>query len=227
MLKRRHSPVELSLSAILLLMGCATGFAGAVQQKGQTLVLPTSPALILHVDTAFKPLPSLQIPIESLTIADRRLFVDAADNSLIRRLVIVQYESVRPGANFKFRYPPKPPAEFGATTYRFGAYVYDDEAAAEKEPAKEAGITRKLLLSRGFKVPRFFRVARLARVADPAGASEVIVFYMENADADFPDGILAGADEDGDLSLDAAAAQALLAHLKSSVVASGAKTPRE
>jgi hypothetical protein len=226
MLKRRAALIKLSLSAILLLTGCAAGFAAAVQQKGQTLVLPTDPALVLHVDPAFKPLPSLQIPIESLTLADRRIFVDAADNSSIRRLVIVQYETVRPAANFKFRYPPKPPAEFGATTYRFGAYVYDDRAAAEKDPAKEAGITRKLLQSQGFKPPRFFRVARLARVADPAGASEVIVFYMENADADFADGILVGADEDGDLNLDAAAAQGLLARLKSSIVVSVRKPNR-
>lgn len=227
MVRRHPLSVGWSVSGILLLMACATGFAAAVEQQGQSLVLPTDPALVLRVDPAFKPLPALQIPIESLTIADRRIFVDAADKALIRRMVIVQYETVRSGVDFKFRYPPRPPAEFGAAAYRFGAYVYNDQAAAEKEPAKEAGITRKLLQSRGLNVPRFFRVARLARVADPAGASEVIVFYMENADADFPNGILPGADEDGDLSLDAAAAQLMLARLKASVVASAAKTHGE
>jgi hypothetical protein len=98
--------------------------------------------------------------------------------------------------------------------------VYDDQVAAEKEPAKEAGMTRKLLQAHGFNVPRFFRVARLVRLADPVGKSEVIVFYMENADAEFPAGILTGATEDGDQPLDPAAAQAILARLKANVVAS-------
>jgi hypothetical protein len=44
-------------------------------------------------------------------------------------------------------------------------------------------------------------VARLARVADAQGMGEAIVFYMENADARYPDG-LADVDEDGDGRLD-------------------------
>jgi hypothetical protein len=46
-------------------------------------------------------------------------------------------------------------------------------------------------------------VARLARVADPGGMHEAIVFYMENADARYPDGLV-NVDEDGDGLLDAA-----------------------
>jgi hypothetical protein len=45
-------------------------------------------------------------------------------------------------------------------------------------------------------------VARLARVADAAGRHEVIVFYMENADARYPDGLV-DVDEDGDGRLEA------------------------
>lgn len=209
-----------SCCAALLLTACSGCFADDLQHTGQALILRTDPALVLRIDPAFKPVPPIKIPIESLTVADRHVFVDASDKRVIRRLVIVQHESVRPGANFKFLYPPRPPAEFGGTTYRFGAYVYDDQTEAEKNPDKEAGVTRKLLQAQGFSAPRLFRVARLARVADPAGTSEVIIFYMENADAEFPTGILRGADEDGDLPLGTAAAQAMLARLKSSVMAS-------
>jgi hypothetical protein len=218
MIKRRS--VIVGLSCVALIPECKVGFAEALPHQGQTLILRTVPALILRIDPMFKPAPAMKIPIESLTIADRRVFVDASVKSVIRRLVIVQYETVRSGANFKFLYPPKPPADLGGMTYRFGAYVYDDQTAAEKAPAKEAGLTRALLQTQGYKVPRFFRVARLARVSDPAGRSEVIVFYMENADAEFPTGILTGADPDGDLTLTPTAAQAILARLKSNVTAS-------
>jgi hypothetical protein len=165
----------------------------------------------------FHPLQPLKFQIESLTNVDRRVFVDADGQGSVRRLVIVQFESVQPGTSFRFVYPAKPPAEFGAQTYRFGAYVHDDETEAAKSPAREAGRTRDSLLAKGLKVPVVFRVARLARVADQNGTTEVIIFYLEAADADFPIRPLPGADEDGDLALDEAEARALLSRLKSVV----------
>ena len=191
--------------------------SAVLEQDGLTLRIPASPTLVLRIDAAFKPLLPLRIPIAGKTSADRRIFVDADAESGIRRLVIVQYETVNPGVKFSFVYPARPPAEFGAQTYQFYAYVHDDERAAAKSPHAEAGLTRAFLVEQGFRVPRLFRLARLARVADRDGQSEVIVFYIENADADFAPGPLAGADEDGDLALDAASKQAILERLKSAV----------
>jgi len=202
------------LAASLAQFGCATSFSS---QKDQTLTSPEDPTLILRIDRSFHPLPPLKFQIESLTNVDRRVFVDSDGKGAIRRLVIVQFETVRPGAGFRFVYPPRPPAEFGAQTYRFGAYVHDDETEAAKLPAREAGLTRNFLLKDGFKVPSAFRVARLARVTDQKGMSEVIIFYMEAADVDFPIRPFPGADEDGDLTLDEAEAQSLLARMKSVV----------
>ena len=216
MIYKESSTRILTLAVFLLLSLTQIGCANSLHsQKNQTLTFPANPPLVLRVDPLFHPLQPLLFPIESLTNVDRRVFVDSDDKGTIRRLVVVQFESVQPGASFKFVYPSKPPAEFGAQTYRYGAYVHDDEAEAAKSPAKEAGQTRALLLANGFKVPRVFRVARLARVAGQNGTTEVIIFYMEAADADFPIRPLPGADEDGDLTLDEAGAQSLLARLKS------------
>jgi hypothetical protein len=191
--------------------------SAVLEQDGLTLRIPASPTLVLRIDAAFKPLLPLRIPIAGKTTADRRIFVDTDAESSIRRLVIVQFETVDPGVKFSFVYPARPPAEFGAQTYQFYAYVHDDERAAAKYPDAEAGLTRAFLVNQGFRVPRLFRLARLARVADRDGQSEVIVFYIENADAEFASGPLAGADEDGDLALDAASKQAILERLKSAV----------
>ncbi len=151
-----------------------------------------------------------------MTDAEREIFVDAKDG-IVRRLVIVQFETVQKGSAFKFLYPPKPPARYGDETYRFGAYVYDDARSAATAPGKEADRTRRYLAQQGLSMPRLLRTARLARVADPQGQSEVILFYMENADSDYPAGPLPGADEDGDLPLDAASAAALLSRLAQAV----------
>jgi len=213
----RHSNARVLTIAVLFLysltqMGCATPLH---TQKGETLTFPANPPLVLQIDPLFRPLKPLQFPLDSLTDVDRRVFVHSDDKGAILRLVILQFERVQSGASFKFAYPAKPPAQFGAQTYRFGAYVHDDEAEAAKSPAKEAGRTRALLLAEGFKVPKVFRLARLARVADPNGTTEIIIFYMEAADAEFPTRPLPMADEDGDMPLNEADASALFKRLKS------------
>ena len=180
--------------------------SAVLEQDGLTLRIPASPTLVLRIDAAFKPCcrcgsRSLERPRPTGESSEAD-----AESTVV---VIVQYETVNPGVKFSFVYPATP-AEFGAQTYQFYAYVHDDERAAAKSPDAEAGLTRAFLVEQGFRVPRLFRLARLARVADRDGQSEVIVFYIENADADFAPGPLAGADEDGDLALDAASKQAIL-----------------
>lgn len=203
------------LGASLALFGCATLSSS---KKDQTLTSPTDASLVLRIDGLFHPLQPLKFQIESLTNVDRRVFVDADDHRAIRRLVIVQFESVQPGASFRFVYPSRPPAQFGAQTYRFGSYVHDDEGEAARLPAREAGLTRALLIRKGFRLPSVFRVARLARVADQNGTTEVIIFYMEAADVDFPIRPRPQADEDGDVALGEAEAQLLFTRMKSVVI---------
>lgn len=106
-----------------------------------------------------------------------------------------KFDALKP---LRFRYPSSPPRRFGAQTYRSGAFTYDDAAAAKASPDKEPGKTRAFLRAAGYTSPRLYRVARLARVSDPKGLSEVIIFYLENADAHPPEG---KPDEDGDWSL--------------------------
>ncbi len=215
----RHGDTIKFLAAVVIALGhagCAN--SAMVKQNGQTLTSTANPSIVLRVDSSFKPMQSLKFPIGALTNVDRRLFIDSDAEANVRRLLIVQFETVQPGSTFRFRYPPRPPAAFGAQTYRFNAYVHDDQAEATRYPAKEAGLTRKLLVSRGLNVPRLFRIARLARVTDQSGMNEIIISYMENADADFPAGPLSGADEDGDLNLDALAGQAIRKRLQSVVV---------
>ena len=154
----------------------------------------------VRIDAGLTALPTLQFPIKDQTDADRRLFVEASDG-VVKRMLVLQFETVKPGSDFRFVFPSKPPRNFGPHVYRFGAYAYDDAAAAAREPALEAARTRAALLAQGLQAPRFWRVVRLARVADRSGLHEVIVFFMENADARYPDGLIE-VDEDGDGLLD-------------------------
>jgi hypothetical protein len=157
MLYRKSNTRVLAIAVLCLFSLAKTGCADSLRsQKSGTLAFPADPPLVLQIDPLFRPLRPLTLPIDSLTNVDRRVFVHSDDSGTILRLVIVQFEWVQSGASFKFAYPSKPPAKFGAQTYRFGAYVQDDEAEAARSPAKEAGQTRAHLRSKGFRSQRYF-----------------------------------------------------------------------
>ena len=209
----------LAFALTMLLAGAGgQGLAASRPARSANLVISErTPALTLRIDRAFTALPPLDFPIGNLTNARRRIFVETGPLHSPRRMVVVQFEQVQPGSDFRFVYPPRPARRFGAETYRAGAFVYDDARAADADPRREAGLTRATLVRLGYRPPRLWRVGRLARVADAQGLSEVIIFYMEDADADFPAGPLPGADESGDLSLSGVEQERMLDRLASAV----------
>jgi len=204
----------MSEHGLALLLMAATPVAA-----GNLVVSEQAPALTLRVASGFAELPSLRFPIGDLTDAERRIFVDADADRRLRRMVVVQFERVQAGSDFRFVFPSTPPRRFGAQVYRAGAFVYDDSLAAARDPAREAGRTRAHLVTHGYRPPRLWRVARLARVTDPRGLSEAILFYLENADGDYGAGPLPGADADGDLPLEGAEREAMLERLAGAVTA--------
>jgi hypothetical protein len=164
--------------------------------EAHTVTSPAVPDAVFQVDPRLTPLPALRFPIRDQTDAERRLFVETADG-VVERMLVLQFETVQPGSDFRFVFPPRPPRTLGPHVYRFGAYAYDDATAAAREPALEAARTRAALQASGLQPPRYWHVVRLARVADTEGRHEAIVFYLENADARYPHG-LTDVDEDGD-----------------------------
>jgi hypothetical protein len=201
------------------------GSVAAITQSGLVVTSASNPAISLRVADGYVPQPRVALSLES-TDVDRRVFVQVDGANRIQRLIIVQFEHVRPGEKFKFVYPPKPAFTFGTEVYRVGTYVYDDSAEANAFPTREAGVTRAALMKSGYVVPRLFRTARLARVSDSNGTSELIIFYVENADAQFPSGVLPGADQDGDLLLTGPDASALLQRMSSAISVSSSPTGR-
>jgi len=212
--------VQIDRRAALAVFALTFG-ACATTGKG-VLNVVSSPArsglfFTLKVADTFRRLPRITIPIEDKTIATRDVFVEADARGVVRRAVIVQLETVVPGSDFRFRYPAEPPQTLGNKAYRFTGFAFDDARDAAAAPGKEADRTRALLLQQHLKPPRVWQAVRLARVHDPYGLTEVIVFYLENADLHFATGPLPDADEDGDAPLDAATKTRMLAALRRAV----------
>jgi hypothetical protein len=201
------------------------GNVAVITQSGLVVTSASNPAISLRVADGYVPQPPVTLSLES-TDVDRRVFVQADGSNHVQRLVVFQFEHVRPGETFKFVYAPKPPFTFGMEVYRVGTYVYDDSAESNAFSTREAGVTRAALVKSGYVVPRLFRTARLARVSDSNGTSEIIIFYIENADAQYPSGVLAGADQDGDLVLTDPDADALLQRMSSAITVNLSPTRR-
>lgn len=185
--------MRLHAALMVMLAGAPlVGVAGAYAEDGarssasdrssQDVTSSLVPAVTFRIAGPFVPLPPLTFPIEKLTNAERRVFVipDKAGN--LSKMIVLQFERVQTGADFRFVFPADPPETLGKHPHRFNKFNYDDEEAARKAPDREAARTRRLLLEHGYKPPQRWNVARLARVGDPQGLSEVIVFYMERDD---------------------------------------------
>ncbi len=208
----------------LILIACLLALPGAAQAgDAHAVASPAVPDATFHMDPALTPLPALRFPIRDQTDAERRLFVETSDGGVTRMLVL-QFETVQPGSDFRFVFPSRPPRTLGPHVYRFGAYAYDDATAAAREPALEAARTRAALQANGLQPPRYWHVVRLARVADTEGRHEAIVFYLENADARYPDG-LTDVDEDGDGRLSADETERLWQALTRALEVRPAATP--
>ena len=123
------------------------------QPRPSIVESPTVPGFALAIDPRFKALPPLAFPIENLTDAERRIFVEADKRRTVQRMIVVQFEKVKPGADFRFRYPSRPPRQFGSETYRFGTYVYDDQASATAQPDKEAARARAISRRKASRPP--------------------------------------------------------------------------
>lgn len=180
---------SIALALFLVAAGAPVASPPPAAADPNLLVSAERPALTLRIGFGFVALPPLTFPIENLTDAERRLYVDAAPDRTIRRMVVVQFEKVQPGSDFRFVYPSRPPRRFGAETYRAGTFAFDEARAAAETPLREPGRTRDFLTRHDYRLPRIWKAARLARVTDAEGLSEVIIFYLEAADAAFPEGV--------------------------------------
>jgi hypothetical protein len=204
------------ISSLLLLAFASCAPAAPRPVDSNLFVSERAPALTLAIDPAFRPLAPLRFSIETLTDVERRIFVDAAADGKVRRMIVIQRERALAGSDFRFVFPSIPPRRFGAEVYRAGAFAYDEAAEAAAKPLREPGQTRRHLAASHLEPPRYWKVARLARVSDPQGLTEIILFYMENGDRAYA-GAAPPRDADGDIVIGEAERERLLRALEAAV----------
>ncbi len=150
-----------------------------------------TPALHICVTPEFAYRGSFSFDLDAVARVERHIFVDSAD-ALIRRLIVVHFESFLPGVDDLYRYTLTDERVLGGESYGRSVSalsVSDDRAAA---PGAEMARTDEYLTAAGLVLPDRHVVARYARIVGADRRAELLIFYHECPGIEH--GILARAD---------------------------------
>jgi hypothetical protein len=138
------------------------------------------PKLALKLDPKFQYVGSFPFDISGLAGGYRYVWGETDGSKHLRRVFIVQAEGYYPGNNGTYKYGTPHPATLGGEAYEHGLYIYDNDQSAREDPGKEADLTRKFMLEKGYDWEPQLVMSRFARVVDESKKNEIIFFYLEN-----------------------------------------------
>ncbi|HVM94618.1 MAG TPA: hypothetical protein VMT67_17480 [Terriglobales bacterium] len=148
--------------------------------EGHTFISPDNPKLQITIDEKFNYLGSLPFAIGNAAAGYRFIFVDAGADKRVQRMFVIQQEGFLPSSNDTYKYPIVDPVRLGTSEYRHSVSIVDDDEEVRQSPGAEAGLTRRFLESRGYKLNAALVMSRFARPSDPARKHEIILFCFED-----------------------------------------------
>ena len=148
--------------------------AGPALGGPNLVVSKEAPALTLRIDPRVQGAEAAQASrSRMLTNAERRIFVEAGRDRMVERMVIVQFEKVRPGSDFRFRLSRRRRRASSAPRPTASGPSPMTMRTAAKAASRARSRARLAPGSRPPATPRRASTAspRLARVTDPKGLS--------------------------------------------------------
>jgi hypothetical protein len=163
---------------------------------GFLLGLALAPMPLIHrpvglvVPAGVGPIQELRIDDESLRYAggqrfilkkvadaEQHLFVDAAPDGAVRRLVWIQFERLLPGVGEGYDYSADTAVLVSLVPFRRNARRWD----APPEPDSDRAAVYSLLEKRGFRIPEAMTRVRLVHVPEKNRREELMIIYAEEA----------------------------------------------
>jgi len=135
-----------------------------------------APAYQVKVDSRFKYVGSVSFRIRDVAEGCRLVFVDGEDRT-VKRLFIVQCESILPSSTATYKYRLKD--EIGGERFLCYAFAYSNAITALDNPNDEAAVTANFLRGLGIDIPDLLIGSRFATIPDLAKKHELILFYFE------------------------------------------------
>lgn len=173
-------------SGLALLLTAAPGVAWdcasrlAREVANNVIVSTAGPAGRIRVEEALPYVGALRFDLKGVACVERQVFA-AVEKGRIRRLFIVQFESILDASDEVYRWNVRTPVVLGGVPYQHNVFAFDTEAAIREEPEAETAKTGAFLRARGLALDRELVMSRFARVVGADRRRELIFFYMERA----------------------------------------------
>lgn len=169
---------------LLVSVGLFAAHSAVAEQFMQedVLISAEEPSLAIAVENSFTFVGSHPITIGDVAAGERFVFVDA-DDSIIRRLFIIQFEGFLPGVDDHFRYNLSGRPVVAKYPFRSNGYAFDMAKEVAANPTRESAATHKFLQSKAYTIPDLWMMWRSLTVADKAKKKEIILFYVEDVES--------------------------------------------
>lgn len=173
--------------AAVFVAAIATGNADANDRavrfvERDVLISTDRPAIAISVDEQFSYVGRHPVRIRDVAAGERFVFVDA-DHNRAERLLIVQFEGFLPGVDGQYRYDLSESPVVANYPFRSNGFAFNMANAIENNPGDEAAGTHAFLLAQGYTAPADWMMWRSLTVDGEARRDEMIIFYVEGADA--------------------------------------------
>jgi hypothetical protein len=157
-----------------LITSCGTGRS----VRGSEVRSSRLPAVTIRVQPSFRYLGRFSFALGNAFEGERFIFAEAEGKSL-RRILILQFERVRPSSSEMYRYSFAHAEHIGSLSFIQNCFAFQGAQAIEAQPRDEGAMTNNFLLDRGFQIPPTWLAARFVTLGAPDRKSEMIIFYME------------------------------------------------
>ena len=144
-------------------------------------IVSREPRLTVDVDATLKYTGTFDFDIRDAAHAERVIFADGDAKGNVRRLLIVQFESMLPAHRGSYDFVSSNPVRLGPYDFNEVVGRYTFAGAIRAKPGAEAERTRDFLAQKGLHVDAPLVVARYETTTDPQRRSEMLVFYWEDA----------------------------------------------
>jgi hypothetical protein len=148
--------------------------------EDQVFISTDTPPLRLQFDPALRYVGNVEFDLKGIAHVDRQVWVEAGADSLIQRMLILQFEGFLDNNSRTYSYRPINLIRLGNELYGHNNYVFSVAAEIAEAPEAETAHTLQLLTAKGFQLSDEQMTSRFARIIDPERRNELIIFYHEN-----------------------------------------------
>jgi len=145
---------------------------------GNTLISRALPAVRIQVSKEFRYLGCFPFRIQDMASGYRFVFIDG-DHSHVRRMFIVQFESILPESTEIYRYSFDNAMLMEGLPFRHNTFAFSVRQNIKENPHAEVAVTQDFFEKKKYKISDGWMASRFLTLGDETRKSEMIIFYME------------------------------------------------